>query len=297
MKWLVSLFLTATAVCAQLTNREFVLDPRQVVRVPVAQERLTTFRFPGPISDLEGVFISPSVEPPARFQMSFRPGSEFFSLRALTTNASATLAVGWRGNTYHLECFESAASWPGVIFISPPAALPPAPVLPAPRPVSRATTPNRLLDMVATAQLYERLQKLKPPLQLLDVQRRAIRARGTGADFDLVLNQIFHFKSEDTLVFELIVHNKTSWPLYYNPQAPAVTLGAQRFPSSVISADGVVPARASSTIYFGITGGVNGTPAGLSPDISYALTLERTNPPPMFLPSKTYDSSHVVPYR
>ena len=144
MKSLISMLFAVTAVCAQTTNKEFWLDPLQVPRIPVAQDRFTTVRLPSPISDLTGVFISPNAEPPARFQISFRPGSEFFSLRALTTNVSATLAVGWNGNIYHLECVESAVSWPGVFFVEKPA---PNPMLPA----TRVTTTNRLFDKIGRA--------------------------------------------------------------------------------------------------------------------------------------------------
>jgi len=304
MKWLASLFLTVATASAQPTNRQVWLDPLQVVRVQVAQDRLTTVRFPGPISDLEGAFIAANAEPPARFQASFNPGSEWFSLRALTTNVSATLAVGWNGNVYHLECVESAVSSPGVFFNEKPAApapTPPAPVPPpvSPPPVARATTENRLRDIIETAQSYAGLQKLKSPLRLRDVKRQVLRRHFAQPDCDILLSQIFDFNADDTLVFEITILNRTAWHLYYTPHSLAVKVGKYHCAASVFAADGFVPARASSTIYFGITGGVRGTPFGLSPDNEFEVVLERAGPSALYLQSRPSNlpPTYVAPYR
>src|SRR6185503_10001064 len=118
MKWLASLLCLVSTVGAQPTNavRHFILDPANVTRLPIARDQLTTVSFPSPVSDLEGAFLSPEPEPPALFQISFRPGSHFFSLRALAANAQATLHVGWRGQTYILELIESSTPTLAAIF-------------------------------------------------------------------------------------------------------------------------------------------------------------------------------------
>jgi hypothetical protein len=300
MKFLISLLLSASAACAQFTNKEFMLDALQVVRIPVTQDRLTTVRFPSSISDLQGVYFSSSPDTTARFQLSFAPGSAFFSLRALATNTTATLVVGWNGNTYHLECVQSPVSWPGVFFVEKPT-LPAAPplALPAtnPPPVTLAISPNRLRDIVETAQLYDNLQKLKPPLRLRDVQRLVRYRHFAYPDCDIVLSKIFHFNADDTLVFEITIFNRTRWPLYYTPHELAMRLGNRQCGTSVFIADGMVPASASSTIYFGITGGVRGAPRGLSPDQEFEIQLERTGPAASILPSQTFGPPYALPYR
>lgn len=303
MKWLASLLLTVTTAFAQPTNRLVWLDPLQVVRLPISQERLTTVRFPSPISDLEGAFISANAEPPARFQVSFRPGSEWFSLRALTTNASATLAVGWNGNVYHLECVESAVSSPGVFFNEKPAPTPapPPPVqasIPAPA-VARSITEDRLCDILETAQSYASLQKLKAPPRLRDVKRQVLRRHFAHPDCDILLSQVFQFNTDDTLVFQITILNRTAWPFYYVPHSLASKVGRYHCAASVFMADGAVPARASSTIYFGITGGIRGTPAGLSADNEFEVVLERTGPSALSLQSRPSNPppTYVAPYR
>jgi hypothetical protein len=300
MKWLASFFLAAAAAAAQPTNRQVWLDPLQVVRLPVSQERLTTVRFPSPISDLEGAFISANAEPPARFQVSFRPGSEWFSLRALTTNVSATLAVGWNGNVYHLECVDSPVSSPGVFFNEKSAApIPTVPPPSIPQPTTtRTTSEDRLCDILEIAQSYANLQKLKSPLRLRDVKRQVLRRHFAHPDCDILLSQIFDFNADDTLVFQITILNRTAWPLYYTPHSLAVKVGKYHCASSVFSADGLVPARASSTIYFGITGGVRGSPAGLSPDNEFEVVLDRAGSSAFSHQTRSnLKPAYVTPYR
>lgn len=96
--------------CASLSGDETAqnivharLDPRTVIRLPVAVDRLTTVYFPGRISGLESAFVTPDGEPPARFQCAFLPGQRYFSVRAVQTNASANINVVWNGGVFVFE--------------------------------------------------------------------------------------------------------------------------------------------------------------------------------------------------
>lgn len=86
------LALTAWADPAPGVQR-LALNPNAVVAVPVATDRLTTVRFPGPIAGLEAAFIATQPHPEARFLLSFQPGQPFFSLQAARPHATATLNV------------------------------------------------------------------------------------------------------------------------------------------------------------------------------------------------------------
>jgi hypothetical protein len=130
------------------------LDPTSVVRIPVALDRLTTIRFPSPISDLLAVMVAAESHPDALFQVSFQPGSAFFSLRALVSGASTTLNVVWKDQTYVFELVQSREPWLSVVFESPPqttAAAPPKPV-----------TPARLLGLPDTARGFALLRQQYP---------------------------------------------------------------------------------------------------------------------------------------
>ncbi len=72
---------------------QYSLDLGRVFPVPLTIDHLTTIRLPVPIQGLEGLFVSPEPDPPSRFQISFRPGEAFFSIRALQTNATGNLNV------------------------------------------------------------------------------------------------------------------------------------------------------------------------------------------------------------
>jgi hypothetical protein len=270
MKWLISLLCLAASAGAGPSDaiRQCVLDPLTIVRVPVARDRLTTIRFPGPVSDIEGAFVSPESDPPSLFQISFRPGSPFFSLRALATNASAALTVGWKGRSYVLELVESSVPLLAIQFIERPSA--------ARAMVPRIATPARLREMLKAAKFHSYLEA-QQPLALTGIERLTVNRRQTRPDFDIVLEEIFRFDSDDTLVFHVTFINKTLSPIYYLPGALAVKVGECRFDQSASDAEGVIPACEHSSAFFAISAGVRGTPANLSIKNEFQVMLGPIN--------------------
>src|ERR1035441_2187357 len=69
----------AVSAGAQPFITNIVLDPHEVIVVPVAQDRLSAIVFPSPIAHLEGAFLALDTEPPARFQINFKPGNPYRS--------------------------------------------------------------------------------------------------------------------------------------------------------------------------------------------------------------------------
>ena len=65
-------------------------------------DHMTTVRFPSGISAVSGAHVGPTTDAPARFQVLFEPGNPVFSVRALASNAVATVNVFWRDQTYVL---------------------------------------------------------------------------------------------------------------------------------------------------------------------------------------------------
>ena len=102
---------------AQPTNaiQRLALNPMAVTRIPVALDRLTTIRFPSPVSDLQAALIAVEPHPDALFLVAFQPGNAFFSVRALAPSTNTTLNVVWKNQTYVLELVESKPPWLSVI--------------------------------------------------------------------------------------------------------------------------------------------------------------------------------------
>lgn len=271
MKLLAKLFFLAAGLAAHgaALVRQEVLDPRVAVRVPISRERLTTISFPSPIYHLEGTYLSAGDEPPARFQISFQPGQSSFALRALATNASTTLTVGWRGQLHVLELVESSEPLAVLNLITAP--IPPAPA------TSRTITPARLRALLQIARLHSEVQ-LQQPTLATGAQCYAVNACFVHPDCEVILERVFHFTDDDTLVFHARFVNRTTERIAFLPSSLGARVGDRAFLSSVAESDGLVPPCGTATVAFAVSGGVNGTPAGLSPRNQFQVIFERIGP-------------------
>ena len=249
--------------------RQEVLDPSVAVRVPISRERLTTIRFPSPISDLEGTYLSAGDEPPARFQISFQPGKSSFALRALTTNVSTTLTVGWRGRIHVLELVESPEPLSVLNLLTAP--IPPQPT------AARSITPARLRALLQIARLHSEVQ-LQQPALLEGAQCYLVNARSVHPDCEVILERVFHFAADDTLVFHARFANKTTERIAFLPSSLRARVRNRPFVSSLTEAEGIVPPCGDATVAFAVSGGVNGTPEGLSPRNDFQVSFERLGP-------------------
>jgi hypothetical protein len=272
MKRLVNLLVLAASLStgAAETIQHTLLDPDQVVRVPVARNRLTTVRFPSPISDLEGAYLSIEDAPPALFQISFRPGQNFFSLRALATNASTTLTVGWKGRSYVLELLESPDPVLVLGLIEPLARMSP--------PLPRAITPARLRALLQTSRLYSEIQAQQFSF-IRDVKCFVVNQRTALKDCDMLVERVFEFKADETLVFHVRFLNKSAEPILYLPTSLGARVGERVFAASIEEAEGIVPACGEALAVFALTAGVNGVPVGLSSRNEFQVAFERIGTP------------------
>lgn len=259
MKLLVSL-LCQMIVCANLAQssqrvREMTLNPEVSLSIPVARDRLTTIRFPSPPTALEGLFLAPEPEPSALFQMSFRPGNSFFSVRALVAEAKSNLNVIWKGRTYVLELFESDEPLLSVILKEA------SPVVPLTRPPTPA---RRTPDTARLAQLVSLVASRRPgETSTLPSSAEAtlLNLRWQFTHYDLLLREIVRFPEDDTLVFCVLLRNKSKSALTCNPRSFAMVASRHFWTPSYFQAEGSVPPKAEGALFFAVTGGVNGVPA------------------------------------
>jgi len=82
--------------------------------------------------------------------------------------------------------------------------------------------------------------------------------------FEVRLEEVFRFDPQDTLVFRIVLRNKTAKEILYKPQGFSLRVGERLYSQSISDASGVMPPKSDSPAYFAITG----TPAGGRNDIS-----------------------------
>jgi hypothetical protein len=242
----------ATAAAKDRQIKEFVLDEHTVYTIPVSTERVTTLSFPGPISAIDAAQVTADPKKAAPFQIAHTKGSSFFSVRALAKKATTNVNIRWRNKTYVLELTESEQPLLSVIFQSEaerPAAI-----------QSVEVTPNRLLSMLDRAKSY-RLLRAYHPDTVAQVEYRSFEKEPRivdGPNCQIQIDEVFRFNPEDTLVFRVLLKNKTEQTLRYAPNGFSLRVGERTYPQSVSDANGTVPPKGDAPAYFAITGTPNG---------------------------------------
>jgi hypothetical protein len=246
--------------------QEVVLDPLRVTKVHVAADRITTIRFPSPVSDLEGAYFSPEPEPPALFQISFKPGHEYFTVRALATNARAVLSVAWRGDSYVLDLQESSDPVLALLFREKPSTeeLRPSP----------GVTPARLDTMIQILEHHAEV-KAQHPERLEGAQYRRIGRQLLRPDHVIVIEEVLRFDSEDVVVIRATLVNHSPEPLYYRPRSLVVGIGTSRLAPAAQSATGEVAGCGSEVILLALVGEHQTTPAGVSIRNEFEVHFDR----------------------
>lgn len=220
-----------------------VLNPMQVTRIPVAMDRLTTIRFPSPMSDLVSAFVTTEVHPSARFLLTFQPGEAFFSLRAMTPEATTTLNVVWKSQTYVLDLVESSNPWLSVIMTQPEIPKAPRPSSPPP-----PLEPRPWAGYLETAKSYEVLKR-KYPTAMPDVQVWNFGHQRTFGAYVLQVDQLFHFRGDEVLVMKVSIVNTTPAPLHFGTQPFSITIGKGVMPVLLTDFDGALPGGAEAVAF------------------------------------------------
>jgi len=262
------LVLTAGIAFADPSIQRATLDDRVVVSVPVATNRVTTLNFPGPIAAIDAAGVTADPKVPGQFQLAHTKGASFLSVRALARKGATNLNIRWNKRTYVFELFESDAPLLSLNLEAPPQ---PA-VAPAPE-----IGPTRLLALLDKAKAFP-LLKQQHPESVADVDFTTYDAKPLVSDFDdyeIRIEEAFRFNPEDTLVFRVVVTNKTDAPLRYWPDSFAVRAGNRLYHQSISDASGAVPPLGSSIVYFAITGTPDGGRNELSLKNAFTVLVER----------------------
>ncbi|HRI16441.1 MAG TPA: hypothetical protein PLX89_25895 [Verrucomicrobiota bacterium] len=230
------------ALSSNLVQR-VVLDPLQVTRIPVATDRLTTIRFPGPMTDLASALVATEAHPAAKFLLSFQPGESFFSIRALASGASTTLNVVWKSQTYVLELIESRNPWLSVIMTQPE--LPKAPrELHSPPPLQ----PRPWARFLEGAKAYESLKR-KYPRAMPEVSVWNLGNERSFGAYSLRNDQLFYFAAEGVLVLRVTIASHTTTPLQFGLNPFSIAIGRQTMPVLLTDFEGLLPGGAESVAF------------------------------------------------
>lgn len=237
------------------------LDTSVVTRIPVAIDRVTTVSFPSPISGIEAAFINQEPSLLSRFHLSYRNGSRYFSLRALTPGVRANMNVVVGREIYALEFVESNQPIYLVEFA---------------RGAALASSKNsaRLPATIETAKNFERLKAENPQAASAIQIARPGKVWQLGG-YTVRLHQVFRFEAEDTLIFQIAFENASPVPLSYSPNIAGVRVGRDVYYASQFDGTGSLPAQKEVTFYLAITGKPGGGRNNLSVTNAFVPFLGR----------------------
>ncbi|MGO9584651.1 MAG: hypothetical protein ACLP2Y_00360 [Limisphaerales bacterium] len=298
MKSTVNLLLLAvtiltTPVARAQSSKEILkdfLDENVLTVVPVATNRVTTISFPSAITAIDGAGVTVDGKTPGRFQLAHTKGSAFLSVRALFPKASANLNIRWNDRTYVFELLESAVP---VLSLNMEA-------MPTPDEEGVGSAPEvsplKLLALLDKAKAFP-LLKAQQPESVADVGFTTYDSKPLISDFndyEIQIEQTFRFNAEDTLVFRVIITNKFDAPLIYQPDSFALRAGNRLFPQSISDADGTVPPKGRSIVYFAVTGTPDGGRNNLSLKNQFTVQVTRLSPPPPVVTVTNTPSVHPI---
>ena len=277
MKSLISLLLLASTVALAdppEAIQRVTLDERAVISVPVATNRATTISFPGPITAIDAAGVTADGKSPGQFQLAHTKGSSFLSVRALARRAATNLNVRWNKCTYVFELVESDAP---ILALNLEDRAATEIVLPAP-----SVTPTKLLVLLDKAKSFPLLKKQQPEA-VADAEARTFGDKPHVTDFndyEIRIEEVFRFNADDTLVFHVVLRNKSDREIRYLPESFAVRVGNRLYYQSISDAPGVLPAHSASIVYFAITGTPDGGRNELSLKNDFTVLVTRLSPEP-----------------
>lgn len=293
MKSIVSLLLLTASVALAQPSKEILkdfLDENVLTLVPVATNRVTTISFPSAITAIDGAGVTVDGKTPGQFQLAHTKGSAFLSVRALFPKASANLNIRWNDRTYVFELLESDAPVLSLNMESPPT--------PEEEGVGGApeVSPLKLLALLDKAKAFP-LLKAQQPESVADVGFTTYDGKPLVSDFndyEIQIEGTFRFNAEDTLVFRVAITNKFDAPLIYQPESFALRAGNRLYPQSISDANGIVPAKGRSIVYFAITGTPDGGRNNLSLKNQFTVLVTRISPPPPIVNVTNAPSVHPI---
>ena len=231
--------LLCGAVHAETHNsreiKTFELDENVVYHLKVGVNDTTTVLFPGQITAIQGgadVTATPQT-PGARFLISYMPKQFFFGVRALQAGEDRTIKIIYAHKAYTIELTPDKAPYETVTFYYGTA---------DDGHMLNRVTPDTLIGLLTKAKAYD-LLKSNGDDNVADIATCVPNPARIiyYPDFHVLINQVFRFDEQDTLVFRLTLQNESSKPIYYDPTMTQVRVGDQIYPQSLVDMSGILP--------------------------------------------------------
>jgi hypothetical protein len=235
--------------------RQAVLDDVKPYEVAIGAVP-TTILMPEVIEAFEGNNITTAPNTAAVVFLQHQSGTRFFSVKSLLPGtADLNVIVGDRVYSFRFYLSENPTR---TLTISP------APSAKSSRPVHTVSiTARRLYEILQDAKTYFVIREQHPDLE------RAIQVTAPGKvleypGYRVVIDQVFRFERDDTLVFRALFLNDTAAPLYYQPAEIGLRVGRNLYWPSFAQVPRVIPPRDPARLTWEV-----------SPDV---IALEITNP-------------------
>lgn len=265
-----SLVVLVALFCASLQAqaiKQFPLDTRTIYEIPVSTEAPTTLMFPSSLTAIEGANVSVRPEIPAPVLLSYVPGRSFFSVRAIEADAKAAVNVVWKNQTFVIRFMSGPQPFGSVTFYEDDFGL-------SGGGGHRRVSAESLIGMLDRAKNYNAVAA-QYPQAVQQIERATPGTVTLYKDFKVTLEEVFRFDPEDTLVFRLRLENASEKEVFYQPQRLAVRIGGNVYYASVSDASGIIPAKASTTGYFAVTGTPRGGRPNLSVNNNFSIIVTR----------------------
>lgn len=256
------------AVAVRPAIKQFPLDERVVYEIPISADAPTTLMFPSALTALEAANVSANADTLAPVMLAYTPGRHFFSVRATDPAATAAVNVVWKNKTYVLRfAAKPEAPCSSVTFYEDDF---------AERKAARSTkvSPQVLLNLLDRAKNFS-LIAAQYPEAVSQVERVIPLTVTPYRDFRVIVEEVFRFDPEDTLVFRLRFENTGETAVVYQPQRLAVRVGAHVYYASIADASGIIPPKATTFGYFAVTGTPRGGRANLSVKNYFSIIVPR----------------------
>ena len=268
IKFVVATFPIAGVLAGASEPRvqDFPLNDHTVYSIPVSAARVTTVSFPSPIAAIDGALLTVDGKTPGLFQIAHTKGTAYFSLRALAKDAATNLNVRWNNRTYAFELHESVEPLYSVVLQSPADKT---------KQITGPLTPPRLLGLLDKVKAFPVLQANQPDA-LAGLEYRDLRAQpllSDCGDYEVKLTEAFRYADEDTLVFHILITNRSDKPLDHSPEQLQVRVGDHVFTPSLTDLASAIPPHESTLGYVLVSGGPAGrNDLSLKNDFTFVLT-------------------------
>ena len=268
----------ATGLTAQ-PIREFPLDPRQAVDLPVSRE-VTTVVFPAPLSAVAGAemliengkaAVDVDEGTPLRFHVTHAPGANFILVRSLVPDAAARLTAIYEGSAYVIELRTVAANSVASAIFKRLAA--PTAVRVESPPDAVKFSPRIGLSLLDRARAFPVLAR-SVPKAVEGVTLRAQNRKVVLPDLEVTVQEVYRFSKEDAVVFLLHLKNTTDATLDLAPSTFAARVAQERFEQSIANGARTLAPGESAEAEFAVVGMPDGTRNDLSADNAFTILID-----------------------